>query len=204
MVNAPTSRFALSRRRFLALAALTGCGLLTFGRLGCYEDIEWNGQRLSRSEALIVAAAAEALIPNQPGELPTDGPNGVQIASNIDRYLWGVSSAMQLEIQGLFALIEHGTLLDGKIARFTRLSPDARLEVLTNLKDSEGLLNQAFEGLRALLLMGWYQDQRTWSSIGYDGPLLKRPPPMPVPTPEASGAYGRWVAAPNALPRGVA
>jgi len=203
MANSSTSRFALTRRRFLALVAVTGGGLLTVRRLGCYGDLDWNGQNLGKSNAMIIAAAAETLIPDRPGDLPEDGPNGVEVAANIDHYLSGVSAEMLMEIQGLFALVEHGTLLDGKISRFSRLSPDDRLNVLLNLKGSDGLLNQAFEGLRALLLMGWYQDDRTWASIGYDGPMLKRPAPDPVPGSDASGPYGRWVAPAGTLPRGA-
>jgi hypothetical protein len=33
-----------------------------------------------------------------------------------------------------------------------------------------------FEGLKALLFMGYYRDARTWRVIGYDGPRVEARP----------------------------
>jgi hypothetical protein len=197
-------KLRLTRRTFLWLGGATALGALAAGRLGCYSsDKEWGGHVLWRWEAHVLAAVAAALIPDAPGELSARGPSAMEVAHNVDAYLLGMPKDMVQEIHGMFALLEHGTLLGGRLARFTRLSPEARLDVLLGLRDRGGMLGQAFEGVRALCYLGWYQDDRAWPAIGYDGPLVDRPAPPAVPTPEHAGSYGRLVAEPGAQPRGV-
>ena len=51
--------------------------------------------------------------------------------------------------------------------------------------------------------VGWYQDDRTWEALGYDGPMLIRDAPKPVLTPQAAGGYSEIVAEPGTPPRGL-
>ena len=37
------------------------------------------------------------------------------------------------------------------------------------------LLRAGFDGLKSLVFIGYYRDVRTWSVVGYDGPLVGRP-----------------------------
>ena len=49
--------------------------------------------------------------------------------------------------------------------------------VLASVESSSiDLLRAGFDGLRSLVFMGYYRDARTWSLVGYDGPLVNRPP----------------------------
>ena len=41
---------------------------------------------------------------------------------------------------------------------------------------SSDLLRAGFDGLKSLVFMGYYRDARTWGILGYDGPLVGRPP----------------------------
>ncbi|MFU8804569.1 MAG: hypothetical protein ACNA8W_12220, partial [Bradymonadaceae bacterium] len=199
----PTNKPRMTRRRFLWLGGVGVVGALAIGRFSCYDAADWNGTILSEWQAHALAAAALTLIPDVPGEWPSSGPSPMEVAHNVDRFLVGMPPEMLTEIGQMFGLIEHGTLLGGRLTRFSNLSPEHRLDFLVGLRNRGGLLAMAFEGLRALCLLGWYQDDRTWKAIGYDGPMIKRPAPPPVPTPEQAGMYGRLVAKPGAVPRGV-
>lgn len=192
-----------SRRTFLWMGAGAAAGALLFGRTCLYDADDWDGQVLGEWEAAVIAAAAMALIPNKPGELPSPGPSGFEVAHNVDRFLEGMPEMMLLEIHGMFGLIEHGTLLGGFARRFTRLDPAQGLECLMTLRAKGGKFAQAFKGIRDLCLLGWYSDRRTWNRLGYDGPLLDRPAPPPVANREHAGPYARLIAQPGTRPGGA-
>jgi hypothetical protein len=193
-----------TRRTFLWLGAATAAGALAAGRLAFYATDDWDGQVLGEWEASVLAAAAMALIPDTPGKPSRPGPSAMQVAKNVDRFLVGMPKPMLLEIHGMFGLIEHATLLNGSVRRFTRLDPQAQRDFLLRLHDMGGKFAQAFKGIRDLCLVGWYQDKRTWATIGYDGPLLERPAPPAVIRPsDTTGKYSELVAKPGATPKGV-
>jgi hypothetical protein len=62
------------------------------------------------------------------------------------------------------------------MSRFTRLLPADQDKVLAAMESSDSpLLRAGFEGLKALVFMGYYRDARTWKVLAYDGPLKGRP-----------------------------
>jgi hypothetical protein len=193
-----------TRRTFLWLGATTAAGTLAAGRLGFYSAREWSGEVLGEWEASVLAAAAMALIPDSPGKHSRPGPSGREIAQNVDRFLVGMPTSMLREIHAMFGLIEHATLLNGSVRRFTRLDPTAQRDFLLRLHDMGGKFGQAFKGVRDLCLLGWYQDKRTWKAIGYDGPLVRRPAPPPmIRVSDVTGTYQDMVAKPGAQPEGI-
>lgn len=192
-----------TRRRFLIAGSAVAIGVLAVRRFGFYPDHVWTGSVLSEWEANTLAACVEALMPEQPGQLSNTGPSAMEVSAHVDRFLNGLPSSTLLEIRGMFFLIEHGTILGGRFSRFTRQSPTAQRELLLGLKDRGGLLEQAFEGIRSFVVLGWYQDPRTWQAIGYRGPLLTRPARARTLRKEDAGIYGRFVAASDQRPEGV-
>jgi hypothetical protein len=72
--------------------------------------------------------------------------------------------------------VAAATIGAGFASRFTRLGPADQDTVLASLEASSiDLLRAGFDGLKALVLMGFYRDARAWSVVGYDGPLVGRP-----------------------------
>ena len=197
------SKPRFSRRTFFWLGGLGAAGIVGLRRVGCYPSDEWDGQVLARREAHTLAASAEALIPDTPGQWPETGPSPMEVARNVDAYLLGMPRTILREIRGMFALIEQGTFLNWRLRRFTRLPAERRLDVLANLSERGGMLALAFEGLRALVYVGWYQDERTWEALGYTGPMLESEGPIAVPAPDDAGPYASLVAEHGATPRGV-
>lgn len=192
-----------TRRRFLIAGSTVALGALFVRRFGFYPDHPWAGSVLSEWEANTLAACVEALMPELPGALPVPGPSAMEVAQHIDRFLNGIPASTLLEIRGMFFLIEHGTILGGRFSRFTRQDAATRRDLLLGLRDWGGLFGQAFEGIRAFVVLGWYQDPRSWEAIGYGGPLLPRPPRKVELLPEDAGVYGRLVAKPGDRPRGA-
>lgn len=173
-------------RRALVLGGLGALGAVTLGRVTGYPPVAWAGEVLSSWEAQVLAASAELLS-------GLKVPDGLTVATNVDRFLVALPPAMQGEIHQLLALVEHGTTPLGlRLSRFTRLPPEAREAFLASLEARGGLLAQAVRGLRDLVLMGTYQDARSWPGTGYPGPPPSGPP--------VATAWDAARARPGALP----
>lgn len=188
-------------RRGLLIGGAAAAALIGVARTTGYGDAlpDWQGHELSRWEAQVLVAAAEAVIPDTPGLLPADGPSGAEVAANVDRYLRGMPAPMRAEVHGLFVLVEQGTLLGGRLSRLTKLDPAQRRAFLEGLGRRGGLVSVAARGIRDLCYVGWYQDPRTWRAIGYSGPLVKEQEPG---VPPRETPYDALVAAPGVSPEG--
>lgn len=183
-----------SRRWFLAGTAGAALAVTSVVRMSGYPTLPgWLGLELSRAEATIVIAAAEALLPPMP--LPADR---TQLALPLDRYLAGVSPKMRSDVHALLWLVEQGsTPLSGAMHRMSAMDVDDRRSYLTNLMERPGLIGDAAQGLRSLVMLSAYASASSWSAIGYRGPM------MPVePRPMRQG-YAQWVAQPGRLPVGL-
>jgi len=110
------------------------------------------------------------------GSVPT--ADDVDVAGFLDGYLRNLPEAVRRDFLRLLAFVEHLAPLGCKLAsRFTRLSPGDQDRVLSALESSsEGLLRGGFDGLKALVFMGYYRDARTWKIPGYAGPFVRRLP----------------------------
>lgn len=199
-----TRRLAGPSRRGLLLGALAlGATLILARRITGYERLPaWDGAVLAAWEAEVVAAVAESLLPDVPGGL-VGGPTAEDVARNVDRYLRGMPSRALAEVHGLLALLEHGTLLGGRLRRITRLPFDARRGVLEAM--ASGPLRDAYRGIRDLCLLGYWQDDRTWGVLGYGGPLVAHPgvPRRADGLPGGPSTYDALVAPPGTTPRGT-
>jgi D-cysteine desulfhydrase len=186
----------MTRRHFLLAATLTAgvaaSGCRDDGRTAAAPD--WQGRVLSGQQALVLAAAAEVLLPRLAG-----APEPLTVARNIDRYLVALTGAQQQQVHLLLLVIEHGTLLGGHLSRFTRLDPEARLSFLTALQAGGTLMAQAYRGLRDLCLLGYYQEPVTWGRLGYDGPWVVVSGGQAV----SSARYEALRAPPGRLPAGA-
>lgn len=185
-----------SRRRLL-VGATAAAGVLAVGRTTGYGGGAPAGRVLAGWEAQVIAAAAEAVLPDEAGPLPADGPTAWEVAANVDRYLSGMPKRMTLEVHGMMGFLEQGTVIGGGLRRLTNLRPPARRRFLETLSSLGGLPAQASRGVRDLCYLGWYQDPRTWELLGYRGPLVpRRDPGAAAPR----GKYDALVAPEGQLP----
>ncbi len=162
------------RRRWIAGGVAAAAGVALGARLGFHRDVAgWRGHTLYAWEGAVLAAAAEAIVPERAGGAIPGGVSPDAIAVHVDRYLIGMPPGTRTEIHAMLALIEHGTWLEGRALRFTRLAPSARRAVLAGLAGRGGDLALAAKGLRDLCYLGYYQDPRTWPELGYGGPWVR-------------------------------
>jgi hypothetical protein len=129
---------------------------------------------LSPWQYVVLAAAARRIAApdKDDGSVPT--ADDVGVAAFLDGYLENLPEAMRRDFLRLLAFLEHLAPLGCRLAsRFSRLGPADQDRVLASLESSrEGLLRGGFDGLKALVFMGYYRDPRTWKIIGYAGPFV--------------------------------
>ena len=180
-LSGPRSRSALppgiDRRGFLrttagggaaiALAALLpGCG----SQANAQGSAGWELRSLTRKEFDVARAATEALLP----DVPVD-PAG--IARRLDYELWAVGGAIEEDMRTVLQLLEHLTLLGGRLRRFTELEPPERLAYLETWQHSRfNLRRAAFNAVRSFVYFFAYADPAMWPATGFPGTWPGRVP----------------------------
>jgi hypothetical protein len=125
---------------------------------------------LSRRDAALVAAAAEALFPRG-GAVPPSGLDA-GVPAWCGRWLGALPAGTRLLVRCLFALVEHATLLfpapgwDG-FRRFSALDPERRGQVLEGWRTSRWFLRRlVFTSLRAIVTQGYFADAAVLRALG--------------------------------------
>lgn len=172
----------LSRRRWIVRGAALGVaalgGAVALARGGGYE-LDAPPSRplrfLSVPELVLVRQLARRILapdaPNAPG------PDELGVAEHVDEVLAAMSPGVQRDLRRLLAFVEQlAPVASGHARRFTRLAPAEQDEVLRALETSRsGLLRAGFDGLKGLVMMGYWRHPRAWALVGYDGPQVGRP-----------------------------
>ncbi len=104
--------------------------------------------------------------------LPTS--DELDIAGFIDQRLVTMRPKVRGDLLSFIGIVEHvRPLANGYGRRFSNLLAAEQDEVLASLESSDSSLMRAgFEGLKALVFMGYYKDPRTWPVLGYEGPWV--------------------------------
>ncbi|MEO7331443.1 MAG: hypothetical protein ABI193_22905 [Minicystis sp.] len=153
----------------LALAIITltaALGLLLRGVLLGYPRAPLAGSILSAKEQAILAASADAFFPPG-GPIPLSGTEAGVVAY-MDRYVRRIGRPQRVLIRLLLRLIEHGPWIFGpRPARFTRLTPAERIEVLRRMSLSRVYFRRlSFLSLRVMLTMGYFANDQVARQIG--------------------------------------
>ena len=182
-VPPPNSLGEIGRRRFLRLAAggvVAAASLAAFFRTrGYHLTAEARAKLvvLAPWQFIVVEHAARRIAaPDRPDTgIPT--PDELDVAGFVDTYVSRLPAAKRRDLGRLFAYLEHVAPLRLALAsRFSKLAPPDQDRVLASLESSEEpLLRGGFEGLKALVFMGYYRHPRTWKLLDYAGPWVDRP-----------------------------
>jgi len=132
---------------------------------------------LSPWQWVVLAAAARRIAAPDVTDGSVPSADEVGVATFLDGYLGNLPDALRTDFLRLLAFLEHlaplACKLGSRFSRFSRLSPADQDRVLAALESSdEGLLRGGFDGLKALVFMGYYRDPRTWKILGYAGPFV--------------------------------
>ncbi|MFW6079391.1 MAG: hypothetical protein ACODAE_07220, partial [Gemmatimonadota bacterium] len=159
---------SIDRRGFLrsvagGTAAIGFVSLLPAGCAADYPEAAGDGvplRALSAKEYAVARAAAEALLV----EVPVDP---AAIARDIDRELALVGDPVRGDMKTVLVLIEHLTILGGRIRRFTALETADRLEILRGWGRSRfGLRRAVYQSTRAFVYFYAYARDETRSITG--------------------------------------
>lgn len=179
-----TRRQWLKKAVVFAAVAATG-GALTVARTG---DYAFDRARASKLQALtpwqfvVVQHLARRIVaPDDPSDATVLTADDAEVADFIDGYLAGMSRSMRRDLSRMLQYVEHlAPLSEGYLHRFTALSPEDQDQVLRGIESSRlDLLRAGFNGLKSLVMMGYYRDPRSWSVLSYRGPLVVRPVGIP-------------------------
>lgn len=127
---------------------------------------------------LVLSALLPALLY---GALPQDA---TLAAAELERsktavidFLPFLSKRQQTELNQLFNLLANRLSflgLSGHITALPQLSPAARLQLLNQWRDSYvEVLQQAYHGLRELLLGAYYGQSEHWQALNYSAPVFR-------------------------------
>lgn len=177
----PVQKTKLTRRRFFAVVGGTvvaAGSVVAFFRTRGYDLPDSTKLvTLSAWQFIFLQHAARRIAAPDTGDPKIPTTDDVGVAGFIDSYVARLHPSKKRDLGRLFAYVEHLAPLRLKLStRFTRLSPTDQDRVLASLESSEqDLLRGGFEGLKALVFMGYYRDPRTWKMLAYAGPMVARP-----------------------------
>ena len=172
----------LSRRRLFeagaAIAVALGAGVTL--RVRGYPAPLRPLVALSAWQYAVVQHAARRITARDAAAIAAGVPDADQadVAGFADLWIARMNPRTRRDLLRFLVVVEQIAPLGcGYFGRFTRLDAAAQDRVLASIEgSSHGLLRAGFEGLKALVFLGYYRDPRTWSVMGYDGPLLGRAP----------------------------
>jgi hypothetical protein len=172
----------LSRRRLLQIAggaALAASGVVALVRTRGYPDPPRRLVSLSAWQYAVAQHAARRITAADASDasIPIPTADELDVAGFIDAWLPRMRAPVRRDFGRFLAFIEHlAPIQQGHATRFTRLDAADQDRVLEGIEaSSQDLLRAGFDGLKSLCFMGYYRDPRTWSIVGYDGPLVGRP-----------------------------
>jgi Gluconate 2-dehydrogenase subunit 3 len=172
----------LSRRRVLALAGgvlVLGASAVAVLRSRGYavpDDRRLVG--FSAWQFIVVQHAARRIAaPDRAGDASIPRPDDLDVAGFVDAWVARMDGRVRRDLGRFLGYLEQlAPVGAGYTTRFSRLAAADQDAVLASVESSSSdLLRAGFDGLRSLVFMGYYRDPRTWSIVGYDGPLVGRP-----------------------------
>lgn len=166
----------LDRRGFLRVTAggATAIAIASLLPAGCaddYQEAQHDGadlKSLTVKEYAVARAAAEALLVGVP--VPP-----VTVAKRIDQELAWVGDPIRTDMKTVLNLMQHATMLGGRVRPFTALTPQQRLAYLEGWRRSRFQLRRAAYGaLKGFVYYFAYIDKATRPLTGFAGPWPER------------------------------
>jgi hypothetical protein len=174
----------LGRRRFVrlgvGLALLFGGSAVAVVRTRGYAvPAGTTLAGLTAWQYVVVQSAARRIVaPDRPGDAGIPSADDTGVASFIDAWVARMNADVRRDLGRFLGYLEHlAPVAVGMSSRFTRLPAADQDAVLAGVESSSSdLLRAGFDGLKSLVMMGYYRDPRTWRILAYDGPRVARPP----------------------------
>ncbi|HVH07103.1 MAG TPA: hypothetical protein VNE71_13990 [Myxococcota bacterium] len=170
-------RTGISRRGFLSLAG-SGAAFAALARLPAAPALAQAPAAaapfFSPDESDILASIVERMVDTGLPDAPRVRESGC--IATIDRLCGALDPALTQPLPILMRAVDWGPyLFDWRFARFRELDADGKDASLRGwMASSLALRRLAFQALKNLSMLGWYSQDASWASIGYQGPLIAR------------------------------
>ena len=169
-------RSGISRRGFLALSG-SGAALAALGRLPATAAAAAAADApafFSPDESDILAAVVERMVDTGLPDVPRVRDTGA--VATIDRLCSSLDPALTQPLPLLMRAVDWSPyVFDWRFARFRELDDAGKDASLRGwMTSSLALRRLAFQALKNLSMLGWYSQDASWASIGYQGPLIAR------------------------------
>lgn len=166
----------MQRRQFIMLGLAAGVALATGVTL--YPLLDQQRVTQQQDATLVLDALLPAILL---GALPSDPAAQQQALLNTRKavldFLPFLPKRQQAELHQLFFLLAQQLTrlaLTGHSMALVELSLELRLQLLTRWRDSYlTLLQQAYSGLRELLLAAYYGQPQHWQPLAYQAPEFR-------------------------------
>lgn len=180
----PATTKKLSRRQWLLRAVAFGAvtaagGTVALVRTGGYVVEADRAKRLVAlapwQYIVVEHLSARIAAPDRPEDASIPTAEELGVASFIDGYLAEMRPSVRKDLLSMLQYIEHlAPIAAGYAHRFTALSPDDQDSVLRSIESSRfNLLRAGFDGMKSLVMMGYYRHPRSWKIIDYGGPWVE-------------------------------
>jgi hypothetical protein len=174
----------LSRRGFLRLtAASASLGALARLRALPAAATSVSGEARERffdaGQTEVLTQIAERMVDSgQAGAPPLRATRAI---ATIDRCCQQLDPSLTSPLPTALQLFEYGPFFfDWTFRRFTQLSDVEKDRSLSGWMTSRFELRRlAFQALRNLSILGYYSQPESWPLLGYSGPLVASPRPLP-------------------------
>lgn len=130
---------------------------------------------LSRTDAAIFTTIAERIVFTGDAAMPSFRDTAG--LTTVDAALLQLPADQRRQLHyGLLAFEYMPVVMIRRLARFTRLAPEAQDRYLAAWAASDWeMCRLGFEAFKNLSMLGYYADEKTWKGIHYDGPWVPRP-----------------------------
>jgi hypothetical protein len=165
----------ISRRKALRALAITVGGLSACVAVfrGSGYPARTNFAVLSAANAATLEAFARRICAGDVAGVPTI--EDTQVLAFVDTQMRAMDAPLQRDFARCLLYVEQlAPIACGFASRFSKLAPEAQDTVLRTMERSEqSIFRCVFQSIKALVVMGYYRDDRTFSILDYDGPKVK-------------------------------
>lgn len=158
----------LSRRSFIKTGVAVGVGLTTLTTLGCSAPSS-SDFNISKEDSDVLAKLIAVMLPDTQGFFPA---KDIPMLENISHLLGLLPAEIQEDLSTAIQLFQYGSLILGwHLSRFTQLGEAEAVDYVNAWQSGNQLQRGIVSAFKKLVYTAYWQDERTWSAVSFDGPV---------------------------------
>lgn len=175
----------LSRRALLKAGVITGVGISTLATVGCGQKPNSDAGAMPSEEAIVFDKLVAIMFPDNSVLFSA---REIPITANVHHLLSLIDPGVRADLSVAVKLFEYGALVLGwHFTRFSQLTDDDAIAYVDAWQNGNDLQRGIMSALKKLVYTAYWQDERTWGAVAFDGPVsdkwgLKKLGNAPLPT----------------------